>query len=322
VAECTDTRGNLPIGRPIANKQIYILDHHLQPVAIGIPGELHIGGAGLARGYLNRSDLTADKFISNPFSDEPGARLYKTGDLARYLPDGNIEFIGRIDNQVKIRGFRIELGEIEAVLAQHPDVIQSVVTAREDHPGNKRLVAYVVPKQEQVSTPNELRRFLKEKLPEYMVPKAFVILKAMPLMSNGKVDRRALPAPNTATSELEAVFVAPRDSVEEVVAEIWMEILGLEKVSVHDNFFDIGGHSLVATQLISRIRQAFQVELPLKVIFSTAAPTIAELSEVITRYQIEQADEAEIAATLEELNDLSDEEVKALLASEEYFARD
>jgi amino acid adenylation domain-containing protein len=269
--------GAVPIGRPIANTQIYILDPHLQPVPIGVPGELHIGGAGLAQGYLNRPELTAEKFIPNPFSDEPGSRLYKTGDLARYLPDGNIEYIGRLDNQVKLRGFRIELGEIETVLSQHPDVLQTVVIAREDHPSDKRLVAYVVPTQEQALSINELRCFLKEKLPEYMVPAAFVLLDALPLTPNGKVDRHALPVPEQGRPELEGTFVAPRTPGEQQIADIWTQVLGLERVGVHDNFFELGGNSLLVIQVISRLRKVFQVALPLGNLFE--APTVAELTE-------------------------------------------
>jgi amino acid adenylation domain-containing protein len=279
------------IGCPIANTQIYLLDEKLQPVPIGVPGELYIGGDGLARGYLNRPDLTAEKFIPNPFSNEPGSRLYKTGDLACYLPDGNIKFIGRIDNQVKIRGFRIELGEIEAVLAQHPDVLQAVVIVREDNPGNKYLAAYLVPKLEALSpasppTISELRSFLKAKLPDYMIPGAFVFLEAMPLTPNGKIDRRALPAPDTSHRELEDKFVAPSTPTEEIVAAIWAEVLGLQQVGINDNFFDLGGHSLLATQIISRIREAFKIELPLRHLFE--APTIASLG-----HSIETAREAE-----------------------------
>ena len=200
--------GPATIGRPIANTQIYILDPHLQPVPLGVPGELHIGGAGLARGYLNRPELTAEKFIPDPFSNEPGARLYQTGDLARYLPDGNIEFLGRLDHQVKIRGFRIELGEIETALNTYPAVREAVVVAREDNPGDKRLVAYVVLGQEQALTISDLRGFLKQKLPDYMVPSAFVALDALPLTPNGKVDRRALPAPDLSKLESDGVYVA------------------------------------------------------------------------------------------------------------------
>jgi amino acid adenylation domain-containing protein len=278
--------GAVSIGRPIANTQIYLLDRHLQPLPIGVPGELHIGGDGLSEGYLKRAELTAEKFVPDPFSSAPGARLYKTGDLARYLPDAYIEVLGRIDHQVKIRGFRIELGEIEAILSQHPGVQQAVVMAREDVPGgpdgigaNKRLVAYVVPNQESVPTPGELRGFLKEKLPEYMTPSAFLILEKLPLTPNGKVDRRALPKPDGNVSDREGVLMAPRSPVEEMLAEIWAEVLGFEQVSVHDNFFELGGHSLLATQVISRLRDAFQVDLPVRRIFE--ASTVAGLAERI-----------------------------------------
>jgi len=268
---------NVPIGHAIANYTTYILDKNLQLVPIGIPGELHIGGLGLARGYLNRPELTQEKFIANPFSNDPNARLYKTGDRVRYLKDGNIEFIGPLDNQVKIRGFRIELGEIEVVLSQHPQVRQTVVIVQEDKPVNQQMVAYFIANSEQSIT-NELRSFLKSKLPEYMVPSAFVKLDALPLTPNGKVDRRALPKPekeDTVTTK----FVPPCTPVEEQLASIWASVIGIERVGIHDNFFELGGHSLLATQVISRIRQAFEVELPLRALFE--APTVAELGERI-----------------------------------------
>ena len=236
---------------------------------------MHIGGVGLARGYLNRPDLTAEKFIPDPFSAEPGARLYKTGDLARYLPDGNIEFLGRADHQVKIRGFRIELEEIEAALRQHPAVRQAAVLAREDAPGEKRLVAYVVAK----ATAEELRRSVRDKLPDHMVPAVVVLLDALPLLSNGKIDRRALPAPDRARPELDGAFVSPRTPTEQKLAEIWAQLLGIELVGVHDNFFDLGGHSLLATQAASRMREAFEVEIPLRRLFEV--PTVAGLAESI-----------------------------------------
>ncbi len=270
----------VPIGIPFANTKIYILDRHLQPVPIGVPGELCVGGAGLARGYFNRPDLTSEKFIADPFSQEPDARMYKTGDLARFLPDGNIEFLGRIDNQVKIRGFRIELGEIESTLGKHPDVSEVVVTAWEDRPGNKRLVAYVVVDNDEESMVSELRTYLKEKLPDYMVPSFFIILDAMPLTPNGKIDRRSLPAPDQDTiAEASEVYVAPRTPSEEKVAVIWSKILNIEKIGIHDNFFELGGHSLLATQVVSRIREAFDVEIPLRNIFEF--PTVAELTHQI-----------------------------------------
>ncbi|MBN3990706.1 MAG: amino acid adenylation domain-containing protein [Nostoc sp. NMS2] len=270
----------VPIGRPIANTQIYILDKHLQPVPIGVSGELHIGGVGLARGYWNKPELTQEKFISSPF--ETGKYLYKTGDLARYRSDGNIEYLGRIDHQVKIRGFRIELGEIEALLVSHPTVWESVVVVREDELGDKRLVAYVVPQVEESPIVPELRQFLKEKLPEYMLPSAFVLLESLPLTPNGKVDRRALPKPDI-DSTLRELYVAPRTPIEEMLAQIWSQVLKVEQVGIYDNFFELGGHSLLATQLVSRIRNIFKVELPLRELF--AAATVAELAQSIGQLQ-------------------------------------
>ena len=269
----------VPIGRPFANSRIYILDRNLQPTPIGVPGEICVAGPGLARGYRNRPDLTAEKFIPDAFSGEMGARLYRTGDLARYLPDGNIEFLGRVDTQVKIRGYRIELGEIEAALSAHDAIRQVAVIVREDKPGDKRIVAYFVAAGGVSPTPGELRRYLLDRLPEYMVPSAFVELEALPLTPNGKIDRKALPKPDESARGFEETFVAPRTPTEEVVAGIWAEILGLEKIGVHDNFFELGGHSLLATQVISRIREAFQLELPLRNIFES--PTVATLAEQI-----------------------------------------
>ncbi|MEG4530219.1 amino acid adenylation domain-containing protein [Microcoleus sp. D2_18a_D3] len=304
----------VPLGLPIANTQIYILDSYLQPVPIGVAGELYIGGDNLARGYLNRPELTAEKFIPNPFDTQAKTRLYKTGDLARYLPDGNIEFIGRIDGQVKIRGFRIELGEIEAVLGQHPDIAQAVVVAREDEMAQKRLVAYLISEQKQAPTHKEIRNFLTSKLPEYMVPSAFVILKSFPLTSNGKVDRRALPAPDEMRPELTGNFVAPRTNIEEVLAAIWAEVLKLEKVGIYDNFFELGGHSLLATQVISRVRQAFQVELPLHRLFESA--TVADFAVAIAQKQVEQTDNEMLARMLADLDQLSEAQIQEILAQQ------
>jgi amino acid adenylation domain-containing protein len=268
-----------PIGRPIANTQIYILNSHHQPVPINVPGELYIGGVGLASGYLNLPELTKEKFIPIPYSllPAPCPLLYKTGDLARYLPDGNIEFLGRIDNQVKIRGFRIELGEIETALTAHPQISEAVVMLREDIPGKKRLVAYVVETLHIKSQQNILRDFLKQELPEYMVPSVFVFLDALPLTPSGKIDRRRLPVPSV-SHDLES-FVPPRTPTEENLAQIWQEVLGLEQVSIHDNFFECGGHSLLATQVISRLRQNWKIELPLRRLFEK--PTVAQLAASI-----------------------------------------
>ena len=262
----------IPIGQPISNTQVYVLNDALQPAPIGVPGELHLGGDGLARGYLDRPELTAEKFIPNPFG--PG-RLYKTGDLVRWLPDGAIEYLGRIDHQVKLRGFRIELGEIEAALNQHPAVQECVVLAREDTPGEKRLVAYVVLSDADA----DLRSHLQAMLPEYMIPSAFVMLEALPLNPNGKVDRNALPVPDLSTISNRADFVAPRTPSEIALAAIWCDVLGIAQVGVHDNFFALGGHSLLATQVISRIRQTFSVEIPLRAIFET--PTVEGLASQI-----------------------------------------
>nr|WP_318528447.1 non-ribosomal peptide synthetase/type I polyketide synthase [Plectonema radiosum] len=271
----------IPIGRPIANTHCFVLDDHLQPVPIGVPGELYIGGDGLAQGYLNRPDLTNEKFIPNPISNEPGSRLYKTGDKARYLSDGNIQFLGRIDNQVKLRGFRIELGEIEAVLATHPQVQETTVIVREDIQSDKRLVAYVVPKTETepnaaLPTLSELRSFLKSKLPDYMVPNAFVILKAMPLTPNGKIDRHNLPVPDH-TTRPDAAYVMPQTKVEQIVAAVWQEMLQVEKVGIYDNFFELGGHSLLVVQVHHKLQEILGVKLSVVEMFQH--PTIHSLSQ-------------------------------------------
>ncbi|MEN8219495.1 MAG: amino acid adenylation domain-containing protein, partial [Pseudomonadota bacterium] len=268
---------NIPIGRPIANTQVYLLDQNRKLVPIGVPGELHIGGAGLARGYLNRPNLTAEKFIPNPFSDDPNSCLYKTGDLARYLPDGNIEFLARLDNQVKIRGFRIELGEIEAVLAQHPAVQESVVIVPEESSHDKRLVAYIVPNQGQVIKNKELRSFIKERLPNYMIPSAFVQMETMPLTPNGKIDRRALP--DHLRPEPEETFVAPRDKLELQLAKIWEQVLGIQPIGMRDDFFELGGHSLLAVQMFAQIENKLGRNIPLTILFQ--APTIEQLSDII-----------------------------------------
>jgi amino acid adenylation domain-containing protein len=269
----------VPIGRPIPNARIHILDATLSPLPIGIAGELYIGGVSLARGYLNRPDLTAEKFVPNPFTSSPGSRLYRTGDLASYLPDGNLQYLARSDHQVKIRGFRVELGEIEVALAKHPSLSQAIVTIHEGVSREKRLVSYVVARPASTPTAIELRAFLKERLPEHMVPAEFVMLDSFPLTANGKVDRRALPAPSQTRPELEKAFVGFRTSAEEILADIWAQVLGVDRIGVHDNFFDLGGHSLLATQVASRIRETFQIEMPLRVLFER--PTVAGLAESI-----------------------------------------
>jgi amino acid adenylation domain-containing protein len=270
------------IGRPIANTQIYILDEHLQQVPIGEPGELYIGGAGLAKGYLKRPELTAEKFIQHPFSNQPGAHLYKTGDLACYLPDGQIAFLGRADHQIKIRGYRIEPNEIVSVLNSHPSIQSSVVVAREDTPGNKRLVAYIVPVPRAHIMSGSLRDILTTQLPEYMVPTAFVVLDALPLTPNGKVDRAALPAPDATNIVRDGASVAPSTPLEERLAEIIAILLNVEAIGRDDNFFMLGGHSLLGTQLITRVSETFGVDLPLRTLFE--APTIRQLSDEIEKH--------------------------------------
>lgn len=275
----------IPIGRPIANTQIYLLDRNLRPVPIGVPGEMYISGDGLARGYLNRPELTAEKFIPNPFSSQPGVLFYKTGDLARYLPNGEIEYLGRIDHQVKIRGFRIELGEIESILSQHSAVREVVVLAREEQSGDKQLVAYIVPEQEQTPTTSELRNYLKEQLPEYMVPSVFMLLKVMPLTPNGKVDRLALPAPDGLRPSLAATYEAPRSEMERAITTIWQEVLNLEKVGVNDNFFDLGGHSLLMVQVHQRLLESLKQDISLVEMFEY--PTISALAKSLSQQQEE-----------------------------------
>ncbi len=284
IAKCTDDDNKIDIGSPISNTQIHILDEYLQPVPIGVPGELHIGGVGLARGYLNRPELTTEKFIPNPFSTDPHSRLYKTGDLARYLPNGNIEYLGRIDNQVKIRGFRSELGEIETVLSQYGDVQICCVIAREETPGNKSLVAYVVPQKEVSLTTSELRQFLTNKLPGYIVPNVFVILDSLPLTPNGKVDRRALPDPNLHQELLD--YVMPKTEVEKIIADIWQKALEVEKVGIYNNFFELGGHSLLLVRINQQLQEVFGLELSIVDMFNY--PNIHNLSQyLITKIQKE-----------------------------------
>jgi acyl carrier protein len=272
----------------------------LQPLPVGVPGELYIGGDGLARGYLNRPELTAERFVPHPFSDEPGARLYRTGDLARYRPDGPLEFLGRLDHQVKLRGFRIELGEIEAVLGRHPAVREVIVVVREDVPGDRRLAAYVVPAQAPAPALAELRGFLKAHLPDYMVPSAFVPLEALPLTPNGKVDRRALPAPEGLRPELEAAYVAPRTEVERTIATVWQEVLRLEKVGLHDNFFDLGGHSLLLVQVYSKLQGVFSNALSIIDMFKYS--TVEALATYLTQTKSEPAASRSSDEPIEKLN--------------------
>jgi len=272
------------IGRPMANAQIYILDGCGRPTPIGVPGELHIGGVGLARGYLNQPELTRERFIAHPFSAEPGARVYKSGDLARYREDGTIEFLGRMDYQIKLRAFRIELGEIETALTDHPAVREAVVVCREDTPGDRRLVAYVVLHDggtlRGFELVPELRGRLQLRLPEYMVPSSVVVMPALPLNASGKIDRATLPPPDSARPVMEAQYVSPRTPLEQTIADVWSELLGVANIGVNDHFFsDLGGHSLLATQVCSRLRDTFDVDIPLRAFFE--AGTVAALGRTV-----------------------------------------
>ncbi len=276
----TSASDPITIGRPIANTQVYLLDGRGQPVPVGVPGELFLGGDGLARGYLNRPDLTAARFTPHPFSAEPGARLYRTGDLARYRADGTIEYLGRLDFQVKIRGFRVELGEIEAALLLHPAVQEAVASAHADDTGEQRLVGYVVIREGQTASPADLRAFVVTQLPAYMVPSSFVVLDALTLTANGKVDRKALPAPNASHAESDETYIAPRTPDEEILAVIWSQVLGLERVGVKDDFFDLGGHSLLAVRMLAKVKKICGKDLPLRVLFQGA--TIEHLARVLS----------------------------------------
>jgi amino acid adenylation domain-containing protein len=321
MSEPQELTGSVPIGRPVTNTQVYILDQYLEQVVPGVTGELYTGGDGLARGYYNRPELTAERFIPNSFSVEAGARLYRTGDLVRYRAGGEIEYLGRSDDQVKVRGFRIELGEIEAALSQHPSVREALVIAREDGIGEKRLVAYLVLTEDGgAQSISELREYLKKQLPEYMLPTAFVLLSEMPLTPNGKINRRALPAPDDSRGELEKDYVAPRTELEREVAAIWQEVLGVERVGVYDNFFELGGHSLLATQVMSRVRESLRVEVALRSLFET--PTVEGLAQAVGASQtvqtesgrnvIKKIDRGTNENMLLRLDDLSDEEVESL----------
>jgi amino acid adenylation domain-containing protein len=288
----------VPIGRPIANTQMYILDPHGEPVPVGVTGELYIGGVGVGRGYWKQPELTAERFVPDGFAGS-GARMYRTGDLARWQGSGEIEYLGRNDFQVKVRGFRIELGEIEARLAEHPGVCEAVVMAREDTPGDHRLVAYFAAAgTEGLIDPTLLRSHLSDRLPEYMVPAAYVRLKEMPLTPNGKLDRKALRAPNQEAFANQG-FEAPHGETETLLAGIWAEVLRLDRVGRHDNFFALGGHSLMAVRLITKIRQRFDVDLPIREVF--ALPVLSMLADKLLTVQLEQFNEADIAFALSRL---------------------
>jgi amino acid adenylation domain-containing protein len=294
IAERYKAEGLVPLGQPIAQTQFYVLDAYGHLTPPGVPGELYIGGAGLARGYLGRPDLTAERFLPDPFSEVPGARMYRTGDRVRWRAEGTLEYLGRSDFQVKLRGYRIELGEIESVLAQQPGVAQAVVVLRSDIPEDQRLVAYIIPEPDKIPpTATELRQGLQAHLPEYMLPAAYLLLDRLPLTPNGKLDRRALPAPEW-TAQPEAGYVAPRSPVEEQLASLWARVLGVEQVGVHDNFFALGGHSLLATQLLAHIHNTFQVRLPLRSLFE--APTVAAFAPLLEQPNQRQAPEEQQVA--------------------------
>ena len=316
-----DKRGIVPIGRPIANTEIYLLDERRQVVPVGVRGELYIGGAGLARGYYESAGMTAERFVPHPFSRRGGERLYRTGDVARYLEGGEIEYLGRLDHQVKMRGFRIELGEIEAAVCALPGVREAVLEVRAGAETEKRLVAYVVCEEGMEVSLSQLRNQLKERLPDYMVPAAFVSLPRMPLTRNGKVDRRALPEPEALKgSGGREGHAEPRTPVEELLCGIWAEVLGVKDVGIHDNFFELGGHSLLATRVVSRVKERFGIEFELRNLF--VSPTVATLAALVEKSLIGQAATDEVAAALEQMDQLSDEDIKALLLSEGQLTAD
>jgi amino acid adenylation domain-containing protein len=311
--QVTAVEGPIPIGRPIANTEVYIVDDYLQPVPVGVPGRLLIGGEGLARGYLNRPDLTVERFIPHPFSQKPEARLYDTGDMARYRSDGTVEYLGRADFQVKVRGFRIELGEIETALESHPQIQRAVVIVREDIPDDRRIVAYYMPASgQEVASSNDLRRYLQQTLPDYMIPSVFVLVNTMPLTPNGKINRHALPVPDRSRFNLEETFVAPHTLFEKEVINIWAELLDFEQIGLYDNFFELGGHSLLTVQLIFRISETFKVDLSLHDVL-TDGRTVAGLVRLIENTLLDQIEAQEFEDLLAELDGLSDDEVKALL---------
>ena len=304
----------LPLGKGIEDVQLLVLGGRGELAGVGEVGEVYVRSPHLARGYMGDETLTRERFLPNPFGAAPGDRMYRTGDLGRYTPDGNVEPLGRADLQVKIRGFRVELGEIEAVLGQHPSVREAVVIAREDVPGDKRLAAYVVGQEGPAAPAAELRAYLKERLPDYMLPSAFVPLDALPLTPNGKVDRRALPAPDDSARAGRDDYAAPRTHVEERLAAVWAEVLGLSRVGVHDNFFELGGHSLLATQLISRLQDAFDVKLSLRSFF--VAPTVAELAVAVGQARAAETEADELARILSELEELPEEAAWARVSGE------
>ena len=308
-----DGQERVTIGRPIDNVRIYIVDPQMRPVPVGVPGELLIGGVGVARGYLQRPELTRERFLADRFVETEGARVYRSGDRARYLADGRIEYLGRLDRQLKIRGFRIEPGEIEAALVEHGPVREAVVVDREDTPGHRRLVAYVTARDGAHLRTPELRKALQSKLPHYMLPSAFVVLDELPISAHGKIDRNALQPPGALRLDLENSYTAPRTAVDRVLANIWQQLLNVERVGIHDNFFDLGGHSLLAMQLASRVREDFGIDLPIAAVFSS--PTIAGLCDCLLRNPANRAVLERAAELILSTANMSDDELEALVAS-------
>jgi len=298
------------LGKALPQKQIYLLDNELQVVGTGEQGEIFLAG-NLARGYLGHPDLTAEKFIPNPMVEEPGARLYKTGDLGRYLPDGYIEFVGRVDHQIKVRGVRVEPAEIERALREHPSVLEAVLVAHEDKPEHVRLIAYVVPDAGCALSTHDLRLHLAKHLPEYLIPAGFVFLEALPLNHHGKIDRTALPMPSNLRQDLDTRFVAPRTLMEKQIAEIWREVLSLDCIGVYDSFLELGGDSLLASQLISRVTKCFHLNLSVQVLFQ--APTVADMAVMIGEHQNKNLSADELNYAVTELESMSDEDVQRLL---------
>jgi len=315
VDQVQDVTHSIPIGRPVANTQTYILDRWLNPLPVGIPGELYIGGDGLALDYFGRPELTAERFIPDPFSFEifgqSGQRLYRTGDLVQYLPDGVIEFLGRIDQQVKLRGFRVELGEIETALVEHPAVQQAVVVLRERPSGDQMLSAYLVSRPGQTTSSAELRAYLRSRLPDFMLPAAFVFMSALPLTSNGKVDRRALPEPGAVNPASDRIMPEADTAFERLLMRIWMDVLGVERIGLQDNFFDLGGHSLLAFRLMNRIEQLFDSDLSLTILFS--APTFADFAQAVLEIFADKERIEEIARALLVLEAVPDQKNEAIL---------
>jgi amino acid adenylation domain-containing protein len=301
----------LPLGRPIPNAGIYMLNADLDPVPLSVTGEIYIGGPNVARGYVNRPDVTADRFVPNPFVEEPGARVYRTGDLGRFLPDGIVEFLGRMDQQVKVRGYRIELGEIDAVIERHRAVKEAVTVVRESESGNKSLATYIVPAQRPGADVEELQRYLTDQLPDYMVPGIIVRLDKMPLTANGKIDRRALPDPADIELTGRASYAEPRNAVEEVVVRIWEEVLGVEKIGINDNFIMMGGHSLAAMQVLARLRKTFQIGVPVRVLFE--ARNVAELVQAMSAEERIPGRLEKIARVVKKIEQMGEDDVSRIL---------